>query len=76
VFLDLLKRFAAAGRKVSEKPTSPNYTPRLFLMEEEAKKTNLRKADFEAAMRRLFANGKIVVECSSSCGLIMKAKAA
>lgn len=62
VFVDLLKRFATAGRKVSDKPSSPNYAPRLFLMEEEAKKANLRKADLEDAMRRLFANGKIAVE--------------
>jgi RecA-family ATPase len=61
-FLDLLKRFAGEGRNVSEKATSNNYAPTCFAKEAEAKKIHLRKADLEAAMRRLFANGKIHVE--------------
>ena len=61
VFIDLLKRFLVAGRNVSEKSSSPNYAPKKFVAEDEAKAAHLRKADFEESMRRLFANGKIVV---------------
>jgi hypothetical protein len=47
----------------SHKPSSPgNYAPKVFAVEAEAKTANLRKAELEDAMRRLFANGKIVVE--------------
>jgi RecA-family ATPase len=63
VFIDLLKRFAAAGRNVSHNPSSPsNYAPKVFGQETEAKNAHVNKADFEASMRRLFANNKIVVE--------------
>jgi RecA-family ATPase len=63
VFIDLLKRFAAAGRNVSHNPSSPsNYAPKVFGQEIEAKNAHVNKADFEASMRRLFANNKIVVE--------------
>jgi RecA-family ATPase len=61
-FIDLLKRFLEAGRNVSDKSSSPNYAPRAFAKEAEAKKTDLRSAELEEAMRRLFANSKIVVE--------------
>ena len=62
VFLDLLKRFAGEGRNVSDKSNSHTYAPTNFAKETEAKKSQLRKPDFEAAMRRLFADGKICVE--------------
>ena len=39
-----------------------NYAPTLFAKEKEAKELTIRKADFEAAMRRLFAANKIAVE--------------
>jgi RecA-family ATPase len=55
VFIDLLKRFLGAGRNVSDKSSSPNYAPKAFAKEAEAKKTNLRSAELEDAMRRLFA---------------------
>jgi hypothetical protein len=45
---------------VSDKPNSPNYAPAAFAKEVSAKGT--RKADLEAAMRRLFADGKIRVD--------------
>jgi RecA-family ATPase len=53
-FLDLLKRFASEGRNVSHNPNSHTNAPAVFAKEAIAKKLQLRKADFEAAMRRLF----------------------
>src|SRR5208282_1510328 len=61
LFIDLLKRFTEAGRNTSHTPTSPTYAPAAFAKEAESKKYKLRKADFEAAMRRLFESGKIYV---------------
>jgi RecA-family ATPase len=61
-FLNLVKRLAGEGRNVSEKPNSPTYAPTTFAKEHEAKTNPLRKSDLEAAMRRLFASGKICVE--------------
>jgi RecA-family ATPase len=62
VFLNLLKRLGGEGRNVGDKPNSPTYAPATFARENEAKQVQLRKPDFEAAMRRLFADGKIHVE--------------
>jgi hypothetical protein len=62
VFLDLLKRLASEGRNVSHHTTSKTYAPTAFAKETEAKKHQLRKADFEDAMRRLFEAKKIHVE--------------
>jgi hypothetical protein len=61
-FLELIKRFADEGRNVSHHPTSKTYAPTAFAAETEAKKHQLRKADLEAAMRRLFEVKKIHVE--------------
>jgi hypothetical protein len=61
-FLDLLKRFAGEGRNVSHNPNSHTNAPAAFAKEAIAKKLQLRKADFEAAMRRLFEAKKIHVE--------------
>ena len=55
-------RFADTGRNLSHNKASPNHAPKVFADEAEAKKAHLRKADFEEAMRRLFANKKITVE--------------
>jgi len=62
MFLELLRRFSTQGRNVSEKPNAPTYAPAAFAKEADAKSQNLRKPDFEAAMRRLFANNKLHVE--------------
>jgi RecA-family ATPase len=62
MFLALLRRFAREGRNLGDKPTAPNYAPTAFAREAEAKTAQLRKADFEAAMRELFKAGKIHVE--------------
>jgi RecA-family ATPase len=58
IFLDLLRRFTAANRKVSDK-TGTSYAPALFAQEEEAKQAALNSKALESAMRRLFAAGKI-----------------
>jgi RecA-family ATPase len=62
IFIELLKRLSDAGRNVSHKDSSPNFAPKVFVAEAEAKEARLRKTDFEEAMRRLFADKKIVVE--------------
>ena len=62
IFIDLLKRFSDAGRNLSHKDSSPNFAPKVFVAEAEAKEARLRKTDFEEAMRRLFADKKIAVE--------------
>ena len=62
VFLELLRRFSVQGRNVSEKPNAPTYAPTAFAKEADAKDQNIRKPDFEAAMRRLFAGNKLHVE--------------
>jgi RecA-family ATPase len=61
-FLDLVKRFAGEGRNVSHNANSHTNAPAAFAKEAIAKKLQLRKADFEGAMRRLFEAKKIRVE--------------
>jgi len=62
IFIVLLKRFASEGRNVGDKTNAPNFAAAVFSKEPEAKDERLRKADLEAAMRRLFKAGKIYVE--------------
>jgi RecA-family ATPase len=59
MFLDLLRRFEAQGRNVSDKPTSNNYAPSAFTQEEEAKKYRLKKDDLKQAMIDLFKAERI-----------------
>jgi RecA-family ATPase len=58
VFLALLGRFTEQNRYVGDK-TGPNYAPALFAKEEAAKTAGLTSHSLAAAMRRLFATGKI-----------------
>jgi RecA-family ATPase len=58
VFLTLLKRFTRENRNLCANP-GRGYAPKEFAAEEEARKANLRKADFQDAMRQLFKDGKI-----------------
>ena len=58
-FLTLLGRFNGQGRITCEKPNANNYAPTLFAKEKEAKEARIKKADFETAMRSLFADDKI-----------------
>lgn len=57
-FLDLLARFTREGRTVGIAATSNNYAATLFAKE----KCGLSYKQLDAAMRRLFAAGKIKVE--------------
>jgi RecA-family ATPase len=59
LFLTLLDEFDRQGRNTSAKPTAPTYAPTLFAKEKQARERRIRKADFDAAMRSLFAGGKI-----------------
>ena len=52
-------KFNQQGRNVSAKRNAPTYAPTEFAKEKEAKNAKLRKADLEAAMRRLLEAGKI-----------------
>jgi RecA-family ATPase len=60
VFLNLLDRFARAGRNVSDKK-SPTFAPALFAKEMEATSRKLDKLALTDAMNRLFAGEKIRV---------------
>jgi RecA-family ATPase len=58
VFLDLLRRFTRENRNTSDRK-GPTYAPAPFAKEDEARKAGLNGKQLEAAMRRLFAAGKI-----------------
>jgi RecA-family ATPase len=62
LFLNLTQRFAGQGRNISDKQNSPNYAPNALAEDPEAKKHSIRRADFKAAMSRLFSAGKIHIE--------------
>ena len=59
LFLELLDRWQAQGRSVSDKPTANNYAPKMFGTDPDGK--GKRKA-LAGAMARPFAAGKIKVE--------------
>jgi RecA-family ATPase len=62
LFLKLLQTFHQQNRNVSDKKASPTYAPAMFATDPQAKAIpNARKA-LEAAMARLFAKGKIMLE--------------
>ena len=58
IFIDDLRRLAGQGRRLSHQKTSNNYAPTVLAAEH----SEIKKADFEAAMRRLFNANKIRVE--------------
>jgi RecA-family ATPase len=58
LFLDLLRRFTADNRHVSDRQ-SPAYAPAVFAKEELAKKAGIASPGLAGAMRRLFAAAKI-----------------
>src|SRR5262249_30165425 len=62
LFMTLLDRFTKQGRNLSEKSNANNYAPAMFAREKEAQERSIRKTNFEAAMRNLFASDKIKVE--------------
>ena len=57
VFLDLLQRFEADDRPVSDASRAGNYAPRLFAKRPE--REGFTKTDFERAMEALFAHDRI-----------------
>jgi len=59
VFLDLLQRITAEGRRVSHKANAANFAPTVFAGRPD--RDGFRKADFRRAMENLFAAGKIKV---------------
>lgn len=62
VFLSLLARFQAEGRRVSPTPAAPTYAPSYFAKHTGAE--GITKRGLEAAMNRLFTAGKIRVSKS------------
>jgi RecA-family ATPase len=58
VFIELLRRFTAANRHVSDRQ-SPTYAPAVFAKEDPAKKAGIASPGLASAMRRLFAAGRI-----------------
>ena len=62
LFMTLLAQFDKQGRNVSDKQTANAYAPTAFAKENTAKTQGIRKADLEAAMRRLFEAGRLRVE--------------
>jgi RecA-family ATPase len=62
LFLALLDRFNAQGRHVTQKEAAKNYAPNAFAKEADTKAQGFRKADLEAAMRRLFDKSQIAVQ--------------
>jgi RecA-family ATPase len=69
VFLEILTRFLAEGRTVSEK-SGTNYAPHVFSLETEARdaKPKINKRRLVDAMRRLFVAKRIRVEQSDRRG--------
>jgi hypothetical protein len=70
IFQTNVARFTGQNRNVSHKLGAHAYAPAEFAKEKEAKDAGIRKADLEAAMRRLLTTGKIKVESygSRECG--------
>ncbi len=60
VFLDLLQRFEADDRPVSDRIRAGNYAPRLF--EDRPERDGFNKTDFKRAMEALFSQGRIKLE--------------
>ena len=61
VFLELLRRFNAENRHVSNN-LGPTYAPALFAREESVRRAGLSSASLTGAMRRLFEAKKIFNE--------------
>jgi hypothetical protein len=67
LFMQLLARLTLQGRNVSDRAGS-NYAPLLFSREGEAKAAKIGKEALAAAMRRLFAKGRIRADTTGSGG--------
>ena len=60
VFIDLMERCAAQGLNVSPSKNAANYAPKIFAKRPDAK--GYKRADFDMAMHRLFAERRIIAE--------------
>ncbi len=60
VFLDLLAKFEADERPVSDRSRAGNFAPRLFA--DRPEREGFNKADFNRAMEALFAQGRIKIK--------------
>jgi hypothetical protein len=67
VFLKILRRFNAEGRRASDRK-GMNFAPRLFAREREAKEARFGIAALEKAMRRLLNDCRIRMVDNSSSG--------
>jgi hypothetical protein len=70
VFLEILRRFNADGRRASDRK-GINYAPRLLVREREAKEARLGTAALEKAMRRLLEAGLIMATDDGASGRIV-----
>ena len=59
VFLAILRRFNAAGRRVSDSKNAGNYAPRQFAQEQEARETAVSKALLQHVMNDMLSDGTI-----------------
>ena len=59
LFLKLLDQSTSRGANLSASPTANNFAPTVFAKTPEAKTAQLKKADFVAALNRLFEASKI-----------------
>ncbi len=66
VFLQLLDEADKAGRRMSESKNATNFAPKVFAKSPNAQGYSLKQ--FHAAMERLFATGKIMVETYGRVG--------
>jgi hypothetical protein len=59
IFLTILLRYQAAGRRVSDSANARNYAPRQFTHEPEARDAAIGKAMFEHVMSDMLADGTV-----------------
>jgi hypothetical protein len=59
VFLAILRRFNAAGRRVSDSKNAGNYAPRQFAQEREAREAAVSKALLQHVMNDMLSDGTI-----------------
>jgi hypothetical protein len=70
VFLGILRRFNAEGRRASDR-RGMNFAPKLFAREREAKEAKVGVAALEKAMRRLLAEFRIKMVDDGSGGRVV-----
>jgi hypothetical protein len=61
LFLELLARSEASGRRVSDAPSAANYAPKIFAGDQGVVDRGVSRKGLERAMSRLFNDGKLKV---------------